>query len=98
MRPLAVLGLVLSLLLGAIAATVTSGTMHSRRNEQDRMVQEAVNSETALMADGERQTMTALSLLLVDPAITDLLNPRPSPALRRRDLADSARALAAIQR
>jgi diguanylate cyclase (GGDEF)-like protein len=99
MRPLAVLGLVLSLLLGAIAATVTTGTMRARRNEQDRMVQEAVNSETALIANGERQTTTALSLLLVDPAITDLLNARPSPGrAQRTDLADSARALAAIQR
>src|ERR1017187_525409 len=93
MRPLAVLGLVLSLFLGAIAAAVTTGTMHARRNEQDRMVQEAVNGETALIANGERQTTTALSLLLVDPAITDLLEARPSPgADRRTDLADSARA------
>src|SRR5271156_6210705 len=92
MRPLAVLGLVLSLLLGAIAATVTTGTMHARRSEQDRMVQEAVNGETSLMANGERQTTTALSLLLVDPAITDLRR-----AARRTDLADSGRALAAVQ-
>ncbi len=99
MRPLAVLGLVLSLLLGAIAATVTTGTMHARRGEQDRMVQEAVNSETALIANGERQTTTALSLLLVDPAITDLLGARPSAGTARRtDLVDSTRALAAIQR
>jgi diguanylate cyclase (GGDEF)-like protein len=99
MRPLAVLGLVVSLLLGAIAATVTTGTMHSRRGEQDRMVQEAVNGETALIANGERQTTTALSLLLVDPAITDLLRLRPPRgAARRTDLADSGRALAAIQR
>ena len=99
MRPLAVLGLVLSLLLGAIAATVTTGTMHSRRSEQDRMVQEAVNGETALIANGERQTTTALSLLLVDPAITDLLSGQPPrAAARRTDLTDSGRALAAIQR
>ncbi len=99
MRPLAVLGLVLSLLLGAIAATVTTGTMHSRRSEQDRMVQEAVNGETALIANGERQTTTALSLLLVDPAITDLLSGQPPrAAARRTDLTDSGRALAAIER
>ena len=98
MRPLAVLGLVLSLLLGAIAVTVTTGNMHARRSEQDRTVQEAVNGETALIANGERQTTTALSLLLVDPAISDLLSLRASPAASRRtDLAESARALAAVQ-
>jgi diguanylate cyclase (GGDEF)-like protein len=99
MRPIALLGLVLALLLGAIAVTVTSGNMHTRRSVQDRMVQEAVNSETALIANGERQTTTALSLLLVNPAVSDLLSGRPSSSERRRtDLAESARALAALQR
>ncbi len=99
MRPLALLGLVLSLLLGAIAVTVTSGNMHVRRNEQDRMVQEAVNGEATLIANGERQTTTALSLLLVNPAVSGLLGDRPSPAVvRRTDLGESARALAALQR
>ena len=99
MRPLALLGLVLSLLLGAIAVTVTTGGMHARRNEQDRMVTEAVNGETALIANGERQTTTALSLLLVNPAVSDLLHDgRLKPGLRRTDLAESAHALAALQR
>jgi diguanylate cyclase (GGDEF)-like protein len=99
MRPLALLGLVVSLLLGAIAVTVTSGSMHARRNEQDRTVAEAVNGETALIVNGERQTTTALSLLIVNPAISDLLNGRPAPSARRRtDIADAALALAALQR
>jgi diguanylate cyclase (GGDEF)-like protein len=99
MRPLALLGLVVSLLLGAIAVSVTDSTMHARRNEQDRSLQEAVNSETELISSGERQTTTALSLLLVNPAVHNLLDDaqlsRP-PA--HADVADAEMALAAIQR
>ena len=93
MRPLALLGLVVSLA--------------ARRDRRDRSPtaactpaatsriawsQEAVNSETALIANGERQTTTALSLLLVNPAVSDLLSGRRSPRGRRRtDLAESTR-------
>jgi len=99
MRQLALLGLVVSLLLGAIAVSATDGTMHARRNEQDRSLQEAVNSETALISGGERQTTTALSLLLVNPAVRSLLDgQRSSRQPSRTDLANAAAALAAIQR
>jgi diguanylate cyclase (GGDEF)-like protein len=98
MKPLALLGLVVSLLLGAIAVSSTNGNMHARRNEQDRTLQEAVNGETALISDGERQTTTALSLMLVNPAVRDLLKDRKASGPRSRDLADAAQTLAAIQR
>ena len=99
MRQLALLGLVVSLLLGAAAVSVTNDNMRSRRDEQDRTLQEAVNGETGLIANGVRQTTTALSLLLVNPAVRDLLSGRPlSPRVRRSDLANTALALAAIQR
>ena len=98
MKRLALLGLVASLLLGAIAISITSGNMHARRNEQDRAVQEAVNRESALISAGERQTTTALSLMLVNPAVRDLLKDRQAPGPRSRDLADAAETLAAIQR
>jgi diguanylate cyclase (GGDEF)-like protein len=99
MRPLALLGLVVSLLLGAIAVSVTLGTMHTRRNEQDRTLQAAVNSETQLISGGERQTTTALALLLVNPAVRSLLtHAHTTPAQRRTDLANASLALAAIQR
>jgi diguanylate cyclase (GGDEF)-like protein len=99
MRPLALLGLVVSLLLGAIAVSVTDSTMHARRNEQDRSLQEAVNSETELISSGERQTTTALSLLLVNPAVHNLLDDaRFSRPPAHADVAEAEQALAAIQR
>src|SRR5689334_5300578 len=92
MRPLALVGLVVSLLLGAIVVSVTLESEREHRNEQDSALQAATSRETALITDGERQTTAALSLLLVDPAARDLLGPAPlTDAARRRDLAASAR-------
>ena len=100
MRRLALLGLVVSLVLGAIAVAVTNDNMRAQRNEQDRMVQEAVNGETALISDGERQTTTALSLLLVNPAVRGLLSGRTVPLAKRaaRSSPTPPSPLAAIQR
>jgi diguanylate cyclase (GGDEF)-like protein len=98
MRPLALVGLVVSLLLGAIAVSVTLENERARRNEQDSALQAATSSETALISDGERQTVTSLSLLLVNPAVRDLLGPAPlADPDRRFDLAATARALSTIQ-
>ncbi len=98
MRRLALLGLVASLVLGAIAVSVTNDNVHSQRNEQDRSLQEAVNSETSVITDGVRQTSTALSLLLVNPAVRDLLSGRPLTAAQRlSDRHNAVLALAAVQ-
>jgi diguanylate cyclase (GGDEF)-like protein len=98
MRPLALVGLVVSLLLGAIAVSMTLENERARRNEQDSTLQAAASRETARITDGERQTVTALSLLLVNPAVRDLLGSAPlADPDRRRDLAATARALSAIQ-
>jgi diguanylate cyclase (GGDEF)-like protein len=99
MRPLALLGLVVSLVLGAIAVSVTDDDVHAGRNEQDRSLQAAVSSELGTISGGERQITTALSLMLVNPAVREVLSgpPRPSAA-RRSDLANSALTLAAIKR
>jgi diguanylate cyclase (GGDEF)-like protein len=99
MRQLALIGLVVSVLLGGIAVSETNESVHARRNEQDRSLQAAVSSEISLIAGGERQTTTALSLMLVNPAVRALLTDSALPArARRRDLADAALALATIQR
>jgi diguanylate cyclase (GGDEF)-like protein len=98
MRPLALAGLVVSLLLGAIAVSVTLADERAHRNEQDSALQAATSRETALITDGERQTATALALILVNPAVRDLLGRAPdAPADHRYDLAASARALSAIE-
>jgi diguanylate cyclase (GGDEF)-like protein len=98
MRPLALVGLVVSLLLGAIAVSVTLENEREHRNEQDSALQAATSRETALITDGERQTTAELSLLLVNPAVSELLGPaKLTPDQRRRDVAESARALSTIK-
>jgi diguanylate cyclase (GGDEF)-like protein len=99
MRRLALLGLVASLLLAGIAIFVTSEGVTARRNAQDRSLQAAVSGETALISGDERQTTTALSLMLVNPAVRQLLNERTlARGVRRSDRANAALALATIQR
>jgi diguanylate cyclase (GGDEF)-like protein len=98
MRPLALVGLVVSLVLGAIAVSVTLENERERGNDQDRALHAATSRETAQIRDGIRQTATGLSLLLVNPAVRDLLESTPlAPAERRRDLVESARALSALE-
>src|ERR1700737_2407625 len=99
MRRLALLGLVVSLLLGAIAVSVTTGVVNARRNDQDRSLQAATSGEVSLISGGERETAAALSLILVNPAVRDVLSGRQqSSALRQGALANSASALAALRR
>jgi diguanylate cyclase (GGDEF)-like protein len=99
MRQLALFGLIVAFLLGGIAIFETSETVTSRRNEQDRALQATVAAEVELISGGVRQTTTALSLVLVNPAVRDLLTDRQLPAAtRKRDLADAALALGTIQR
>jgi diguanylate cyclase (GGDEF)-like protein len=99
MRRLALVGLVVSLVLGGIAVFQTSESVRARRNGQDRSLQAALSGETARIYDGERQATTALSLMLVNPAVRQLLGRRALPGSeRRRDLASVALALGAIQR
>ncbi|MDQ6811339.1 MAG: hypothetical protein M3Z95_05525, partial [Actinomycetota bacterium] len=80
MRPSALLGLVVSLLLGAIAVSVTVDNVRAERNVQDRSLQAATSAELAVISGGERQTTTALSLMLVNPAVREVLRGRPLPA------------------
>jgi diguanylate cyclase (GGDEF)-like protein len=99
MRQLALFGLVLSFLLGGIAIFETSESVRARRNEQDRTLQAAVGSEVELISGGVRQTTTALSLVLVNPAVRQLLTDRRLPgSVRHEDIANTALALATIQR
>jgi diguanylate cyclase (GGDEF)-like protein len=99
MRKLAILGLVVSLLLGALAVIETSISVDARRSAQDRSLQAAVGDEVTSIAGGQRQTATALSVMLVDPAVRELLSDRSLPSsARRSDLAYAAASLAVIER
>jgi diguanylate cyclase (GGDEF)-like protein len=98
MRQFALLGLVVSLVLGGVTFFETSENVHTRRNVEDRSLQSAVSSEVALIAGGERQTTTALSLMLVNPAVRELLSDRTlSAGARRADVVNSALSLATIE-
>jgi diguanylate cyclase (GGDEF)-like protein len=99
MRQLAILGLVFSLLLGAVAVYETGNRVNTRRDSQDRALQAAVGNEVTVVAGGQRQTMTAVSMMLVNPAVRQLLSDRAlTRAARRSDLAYSAASLATVER
>jgi diguanylate cyclase (GGDEF)-like protein len=99
MRRSALLGLVVSLLLGAIAVSVTLDKEHARRNEQDRALQAAATAEIQRISDGQRQTVAAQALLSVNPAVRALVGAQPlSERERAADVSDTAVALAAMQR
>src|ERR1700689_4191158 len=99
MRQLAILGLLFSLLLGAVAVYETGDNVNSRRNAQDHSLQDAVGNEVVGLAGGQRQTMTDLSMMLVNPAVVQLLGDRRlSPDARRSDLAYTAASLATAER
>ncbi|MDE3071047.1 MAG: hypothetical protein KGJ43_10000, partial [Acidobacteriota bacterium] len=64
MRPLALIGLVVSLVLGAVAITVTNNEVATRRSAQDRALQSAISAQLALIESGERQADTADQVML----------------------------------
>ena len=70
MRPLALLGLFVSLLLGGVAIFDTAETASDRREEQDRALQAAIGAEVARVAGTERQIDHAAGQMLVNPAVS----------------------------
>ena len=99
MRPLALLGLLLSVLLGGAAVIDTAESVSTRRDAQDRALQAAVGSEIARVQSSAHQMTTAASQMLVNPAVRGLLGDRGLPPdARRADLADATVALASFQR
>jgi diguanylate cyclase (GGDEF)-like protein len=98
MKHLALLGLVVSLLLGAIAFSVTKDSIGTKRNEQDRSLQAAVGQELSVISNGERQTTTALSLMAANPAIRAVLSGRPTATgFAHEDRVDATATLATIR-
>ena len=104
MRQFALVGLVVSLLLGGDTTFETREGVSARRSTEDRALQGAVSGELALISGGERQTTTALSLMLVNPAVRRLVSASSpqgdrslSPSARAGDLADTALSLATIK-
>jgi diguanylate cyclase (GGDEF)-like protein len=99
MRQLAVVGLVISLLLGCVAVFEAGENVSARRATEDRSLQAAVGSEVSVISGGERQTTTALALMLVNPAVRQLLSDESlSRKARRSDMLDASISLATIER
>jgi diguanylate cyclase (GGDEF)-like protein len=98
MRQLAIFGLVASLLLGSVAVFEASDNVNSHRAAQDRALQAALDTQVTMLAGNQRQTLAALSMMLVDPAVRQLLSaPSLSAAARRSDVENAAASLAAVQ-
>ncbi|HYB24170.1 MAG TPA: hypothetical protein VED41_10255, partial [Solirubrobacteraceae bacterium] len=104
MRQFALVGLVVSLLLGGDTTFETREGVSARRSTEDRALQGAVSGELALISGGEHQTTTALSLMLVNPAVRRLVSASSpqgdrslSPSARAGDLAATALSLATIK-
>jgi diguanylate cyclase (GGDEF)-like protein len=94
MRPLALLGLLLSLLLAAVAVFNTAETVSARRNAQDRALQAALGIETDRISSSEQQMRTGADQMLVNPSVAALLEHSvPAGPPLRRDAADAASAL-----
>jgi diguanylate cyclase (GGDEF)-like protein len=100
MRLAALIALVVSLVLAAVAVAVTNGNVASKRGEQDQALQAAIGLEGALISDANRETATATALLAADPAARSLLEAKPalSEETVRAAQANAALALEAIRR
>ena len=98
MRPLALLGLVVSIILAAITAGIVNNDVHAGRTEQDRSLQSAVNAEVSLVSSGTHQTKAAIALMAVNPAVHGLLDSgHPAASTRAADLNAAALALGAVK-
>ncbi|MHB8491945.1 MAG: bifunctional diguanylate cyclase/phosphohydrolase, partial [Solirubrobacteraceae bacterium] len=99
MRPLALIGLVVSLVLGAVAVTVTNSDVTTKRSAQGRALQTAISAQLALIESGERQAGTAAEVMLANPSVRALLSDRPlSPQQRAVGVRDASLALGVMQR
>jgi diguanylate cyclase (GGDEF)-like protein len=98
MRPLALVGLLLSLLLAVVAVFDVGESRARHRDEQDRALQGAVENVAGHLRSSNRQMVTAAGQMLVNPTVRELLDGiRLGAARRRDDQAGAATALAAFE-
>jgi diguanylate cyclase (GGDEF)-like protein len=99
MRPLALVGLLLALLLAGVSVFSMAENVSSRRNAQDRSLEEAVASQVERVLGSQRQMHAAASQMLVNENVRDLLGVRaPGAPGRARELADARAALETFRR
>jgi diguanylate cyclase (GGDEF)-like protein len=99
MRLLALLGLLLSLVLGGLAVFNTSEAARTRRDAQDHALDGAVSSVVGRVGGATRQMTSVASEMFVDPAVSELLlGGRLTASRRRADTAVATLALGAFER
>jgi diguanylate cyclase (GGDEF)-like protein len=98
MRPLALIGLLLSLLLAVVAVFDVVESRARHRDEQDRALQSAVGSVAGRLTSSNRQMITAAGQMLVNPTVRELVDgSRVGAARRRGDRGGAVTALAAFE-
>jgi diguanylate cyclase (GGDEF)-like protein len=99
MRPLALLGLVASLVLGGVALSTTSDNAASRRADQDRSLQAATSAEASLIENAMRESRAEGVELTSVPAVSALLRGAVAPgATGAAAVRDASLMLGAMQR
>jgi diguanylate cyclase (GGDEF)-like protein len=98
MRPLARLGLLVSVVITATAVLGTLETVHDRRSAQDHALQTALAGTTARVAGNERQIATAVSQMLANPAIRGLLTGAGGAQAQADDLLYARGSLGSFER
>ena len=97
MRLTSVLGLVVGLLLCAIAVSSTMEVVRNEQGDQDSSLQAAVTNEKSVISGAQRQTNAVLRVMLVSPAVEAVLGgQRLQAAVRRADERDIQRSLATV--
>jgi len=98
MRPLALIGLCVALVLAGVSSWNVSSAARRHREAQDHALEGALSSVVGRVVGSERQMATAASQMLVNPAVEELLGSQRLPAaLRRADMLDAEQALLAFQ-
>jgi diguanylate cyclase (GGDEF)-like protein len=98
MRVASLFGLVTSLFLCAIAVSSTSEAVRQRRGEQDRALQSALSTETAVVSSARTQIRGSLAVMLDNPDVQALLGGHRLGAKRHAGaLANVSRVLATVQ-
>ena len=99
MRPLALIGVVASLVLGAVAIITTDESLSSARSGQESVLQAATGAEASLIREGEREAETGVSVLVSNPLVRSLMTGAPlSEAARSAAQANAQAALAEMRR
>jgi len=98
MRPLAYVGVFLALLVAGLSVFSVAETANTRRNSQDRALEEATGRQVERVLGAERQMHAVATQMVANPSVADLLTARSTGAAHAHDVADARSALMAFRR